>query len=122
MTVTDRRYTRYLVNEGTLKTQHIKQLGIFGLLGGWGECKVRDLSLAGALVLTKRKLGVGDRVELKLVGRDGVEMRFQCAVANASTDHKFGGFKLGVCITEPAHGSLEHQFLTALPNLFPAAP
>lgn len=122
MTVTDRRYTRYLVNDGALKSQLIKQLGIFGLLGGWGECKVRDLSLAGALVLTKRKLGIGDRIELKLVGRDGVEMRFQCAVANASSDHKFGGFKLGVSISEPAHGSPEHQFLTSLSSIFPVAP
>ncbi len=99
----------------------IKLLGILGLLSGWGECRVRDMSLAGAMVLTERKFGVGDKVELKLLGRDGVQLRFICAVANASRDHKQGGFKIGVSIAEPQAGSAEHQFLTKLPVLFAAA-
>ncbi|HBO6302943.1 TPA: PilZ domain-containing protein [Pseudomonas aeruginosa] len=118
MTAANRRYTRYAIPEHAMRKQEIKIKGVLGLLAGWGDCRVRDISYAGALVLTDKKIGIGDRVVLRLVEKDGAEMTFDGSVANCSKDPITKQFRLGIALVEPDSGRKEMGFLQELQDRY----
>lgn len=62
---------------------------------------MRDISYAGALVLTDKKIGIGDQVLLRLTEKDGGVMDFEGTVANCSKDPITHQFRVGVALSEP---------------------
>ncbi|HHH9441278.1 TPA: PilZ domain-containing protein [Pseudomonas aeruginosa] len=118
MTAANRRFTRYAIPEHSMHKQEIKIKGVLGLLAGWGSCRVRDISYAGALVLTDKKVGIGDRVVLRLVEKNGAEMTFDGSVANCSKDPITKQFRLGIALIEPGSGRRELGFLQELKDRY----
>lgn len=104
-----------------MRTQQIKTKGLFGGLKGWSDCRVRDLSFAGALVLSEKKLDIGDHVLMRLSLRTGWNLEFDGKVVNCGTDLMSGKFKLGVSIDEPGQETTEHSFLRDLNQTFAVA-
>ena len=101
-----------------MRTQQIKTKGIFGGLKGWSECRVRDLSSAGALVLSEKKLDIGDHVLMRLSLRTGWDLEFNGKIVNCGTDVTSGKYKLGVSIDEPSEETTEYRFLRDLNKTF----
>lgn len=118
MSESDRRHARYQVHEGAMLSQDIRTLGLLGKLVGWSSCRIKDLSLAGAMVLTERKIAVGGQVEIMLVGKSGQRIILPGKVANVGRDERLGKYKLGVCLHVPDKKSNEWKFLQSLPELF----
>lgn len=114
MSESDRRFQRYNVSAGSFSNQRVKVEGFLGSLKGWGGCKVKDMSEAGALVLTKRLLSMGDTVIIEMTPRGGVPMNFRGEVVNIGTEHVSGWAKLGVRLITPGQGSREMTFLETL--------
>lgn len=118
MTAANRRYTRYAIPEQSLQKQMIKTKGVLGLLAGWADCRVRDISYAGALVLTDKKIGIGDQVLLRLVEKSGDEMIFEGVVANCSKDPISHQYRVGMALSEPEAGKREMGFLIGLQDRY----
>ncbi|AGL46042.1 MULTISPECIES: PilZ domain-containing protein [Pseudomonas] len=118
MTAANRRYTRYAIPENSLQKQQIKTRGVLGFLAGWGDCRVRDISYAGALVLTDKKIGIGDQVLLRLTEKDGGVMDFEGTVANCSKDPITHQFRVGVALSEPEADRREKGFLLQLQDRY----
>ena len=121
MSAAARRHTRYTVPEDAMRTQQIKTKGLFGGLKGWSDCRVRDLSAAGALVLSDKKLDIGDHVLMRLSLRKGWDLEFDGKIVNCGTDVASGKYKLGVSIDEPSEETSEHRFLRDLNQTFTEA-
>ena len=119
MSHVDRRHTRYSIPEGEVKRLQVKPQGLMSMLSGWSDASVRDMSHAGMLVMTEKRMTIGDGVTVRMELRDGCELSFNGQVVNASTDHVSGKRKLGISINEPAGGSDEQVFLEGLSDRFP---
>ncbi|MGK8984438.1 PilZ domain-containing protein, partial [Pseudomonas aeruginosa] len=91
---------------------------VLGFLAGWGDCRVRDISYAGALVLTDKKIGIGDQVLLRLTEKDGGVMDFEGTVANCSKDPITHQFRVGVALSEPEADRREKGFLLQLQDRY----
>jgi hypothetical protein len=122
MTHSDRRHTRYVVPDGAFTHQEIKRNGLMGSLSGWGVCKLKDMSRAGMLLMTDKKLTIGDTILIKLTMKGGRALTFSGGVVNASSDHSTGKIKVGVSITNPPGESAEADFLAGLGDNFSPAP
>lgn len=118
MSEADRRFQRYALTPGAFSKQRVKACGLLGALKGWNTCRVKDMSAAGALVLSKQILCLGDKIVLELTKIDEVQMLFNGEVVNLGKDHTSGLNKLGVRIAPPAAGSAEALFLEKLQELF----
>nr|CAM96091.1 hypothetical protein pQBR0059 [Pseudomonas fluorescens SBW25] len=110
-----------MISEGALLSQKIKGKGLVAGLLGWADCRVRDLSVAGAMILTEKKKGIGDAISMKLTQRNGDELQFEGRVVNCGTDHRSGNFQLGIALSDQAPDSREHIFLHSLGESFPEA-
>lgn len=121
MNASSRRHTRYVIPEGALASQKIKSRGLVAGLLGWADCRVRDLSIAGALILTDKKKGIGDPIAMRLTEKNGTELNFEGKVVNCGTDHRSGKFQLGISLLEQAPDSKEHAFLHGLATSFAEA-
>ncbi|MBM5458999.1 PilZ domain-containing protein [Pseudomonas sp. P66] len=121
MTASSRRHTRYVIPEGALLSQKIKGKGLLAGILGWAECRVRDLSIAGALILTDKKMGIGDSICMRLTRARGEELEFEGKVVNCGTDHRSGKYTLGISLSEQLPNSQEHVFLHKLAEVFPEA-
>lgn len=110
----DRRHTRYSIPEGEVKCLQVKPKGVMNILAGWSDATVRDMSSAGMLVMSEKRMAIGDGVVVRMKLRDGSEFSFDGQVVNASTDYVSGKKKLGISIAAPAAGSIELDFLKGL--------
>ncbi|MBA1306714.1 PilZ domain-containing protein [Stutzerimonas xanthomarina] len=120
MNASNRRHTRYTVPEGALADQKLRPQGMLSGLRGWTDCRVRDMSIAGALVLAKKSLGSGSAVSIKLILRTGEELIYHGTVVNVS-DGGRGEYRLGVSLGDVQPGTHEHTFLHDLASVFPPA-
>lgn len=118
MDASGRRHTRYTVPEGAMRSQKIKEKGLLGGLLGWADCRVRDLSIAGALILTNKKLGIGDQILMKLTPKLGNDLEFAGSVVNCTTDQSSGKYQLGIALAAPSTNTGEHHFLHNLSVAF----
>lgn len=121
MNASDRRHTRYVIREEALLSQKISGKGLLAAIRGQVDCRVRDMSVAGALVLTSRKYGIGDVIDLELTERSGRELRLGGKVVNCGIDALTGLNKLGISLSAPRSGTPEHAFLEQLASSFPEA-
>jgi len=121
MSASARRHTRYTVPMDAMRTQQIKSKGLIAGLKGWSDCHIRDLSYAGALVLSDKKLDIGDQILMRLSLRSGWDLEFNGKVVNCGTDILSGKYKLGVAIDEPSSETTEHRFLQNLGASFEVA-
>jgi hypothetical protein len=85
---------------------------------GWKECRVKDMSEAGALILTKHRLDLGDEVQLELSPKQGAKMVFEGDVVNLGIDHATKVNKIGIRLTSPRGGTTEATFLIKLEACF----
>lgn len=122
MSEAQRRFQRFIVSAGAFKGQRVKAAGMFGLVKRWGECKVHDISQAGALVLSKTTFDMGDAVVIELEPIDGTVMRFDGEVVNLGREHSSGLYKLGVRLLAPKPGTTEMEFLDTLEQRFKICP
>lgn len=122
MTHQDRRHTRYAIPEHIIVHQLVKRHGLIGAISGWGPCRIKDISYAGLLLLTDKKMTIGDKIQVRIALKSGSDLMFACDVVNASSDHASGGLKVGVQICEPGHGSEEHKFLVHLDQHYQPTP
>jgi hypothetical protein len=76
------------------------------------------MSEAGALVLTKRMLSMGDTVTIEMTPRGGIPMNFRGEVVNIGTEHVSGRAKLGIRLFTPGQGSREKTFLETLSEVY----
>src|SRR5690606_5531779 len=120
MNASNRRHTRYTVPEGALSDQKLRPNGILSGLRGWTDCRVRDMSIAGALVLARKSIGTGTAVSLRLTLRTGEELVYHGTVVNVSDGGK-GEYRMGVSLENANPGTPEHTFLHDLESVFPAA-
>lgn len=118
MSESERRFNRYVLTPGAFSQQRIRGKGLIGSLKGWKECRVKDMSTAGALVLTKQVHNLGDEIEVELVPVGGVRMVFEGEIVNLGKDHHSNENKLGVRMESPQEGSPEHKFLNSLQARF----
>ncbi|MGP0171110.1 PilZ domain-containing protein [Pseudomonas sp. NCHU5208] len=118
MDASNRRHTRYKVTEGSLASQRMRKGGLFGKLQGWSDCRISDLSIAGALVMTQKRHGPGDKVSLELTTRSGESLVFLGKVVNIGSEHRLGGYRLGIALDEAEEGSNEFDFLHSLSSLY----
>lgn len=118
MNASNRRHTRYSVPEGALVSQKIRSKGALARMLGWADCRLRDISIAGALILTEKKFGIGDKISIKLSPRKDAELVFEGAVVNCTKDPRTGHFQLGIAIHSPAERSPEESFFNNLESVF----
>ncbi len=114
-----RRFQRYSLPPGALKSQRIKVPGVVGTIKGWSDCMVKDVSVAGALILSKTLQKLGDKIVLELTPHQGEPMLFQGEVVNLGKDHNSGMHKLGIKLFEPKAGSEQSSFLETLSERYP---
>lgn len=110
----NRRHERFSIPNGWLKNQDIKISGFFGILSGWGACKVKNISPAGMLILTNKRMTVDDQVTVRLSNPKYQGLMFNCKIAHCANDHPTGMFKVGVSILENELGKAEERFLSEL--------
>ena len=115
MSESERRHIRYALSSGEFTRQRLKGSGMLGSLKGWKECRVKDISSAGALLLTKTEHYLGDFIDLELISLDGSKLLFRGEVVNLGKDHTTNQHKVGVKITTPIPGSGEAIFLNGIP-------
>jgi len=113
-----RRFQRYTLAPDEFTQQRLKNRSFFASLMGWKECRVKDMSEAGALILTKHQLGLGDEVQLELSPRQGAKMVFEGEVVNLGIDHATKVNKIGIRLTGPRGGTTEANFLSNLEACF----
>lgn len=101
-----------------MASQHVRIKGIFGLLRGWSVCRIKDLSRAGVMVLTERQLGIGDRIDIRLVDKSGESLNFRGQVANVGRDRREERFKIGIALHVTEADVKETQFLDTLQERF----
>lgn len=121
MNASDRRHTRYVIREEALLSQKISGKGLLAAIRGQVDCRVRDMSVAGALVLASRKYGIGDVIDLELTERSGRQLRLGGKVVNCGIDASTGLNKLGISLSAPRSGTPEHAFLEQLASNFAEA-
>ena len=114
MSESDRRYDRYSLDEAAFKTVKLKRHGVMGLLSGYVDCKVKDMSKAGALVLCSSSVSLGSRISLKLELQNDSELVFLAEVVNLGRDVTKGLVKLGLRLEPSPEGSAEYRFLDSL--------
>jgi hypothetical protein len=101
-----------------MASQHVRVKGLFGIVRGWSVCRIKDLSCAGVMVLTERQLGIGDRIDIRLIDRSGARLSFRGEVANVGRDHREDRFKIGIALHVTAADAKENQFLCTLADRF----
>ena len=120
MNASNRRHTRYTVPEGALADQRIRPHGMLSGFRAWSDCRVRDMSIAGALVLARKSIGSGSAVSIRLTLRTGEQLIYDGTVVNVSGGDN-GEYRLGVSLSEAQPGTPEHTFLHDLASVFPPA-
>ena len=118
MSESERRFQRYDLNPSAFSRQRVKVMGFFGALKGWKDCRVKDMSTAGALVLTKQELLLGDSIEVELTTVEGSKLVFKGEIVNLGRDHMTSESKLGVRLDQTTAASSEHIFLNELNSRF----
>jgi hypothetical protein len=118
MSESERRFQRYALTPGAFSSQRVKALGFLGLIKGWKDCRVKDMSIAGVLLLTKQQHMLGDKVEVELQTIDGSKMVFLGEVVNLGNDHTTDQHRVGVRIDTPKEGTPESKFLDGLETRF----
>lgn len=118
MSESDRRFQRYVLAPDAFTSQRAKGAGLSWLIKGWKDCRVKDMSAAGALLLTKQDFSLGDKIEVELTAKEGQRMVFQGEVVNLGKDHNAGLNKLGIKLGHPTSGSVEERFLEGLEARF----
>jgi hypothetical protein len=121
MSESERRFHRYALAPGAFSRQRVRALGFIGFFKSWKECRVKDMSIAGALLLTKQQHILGDKVEVELQTVEGVSMIFLGEVVNLGMDHSTDQHRVGVHIDPPRQGTPESLFLESLPTRFKAS-
>ena len=114
MSESERRHTRYALSSGEFTRQRLKRCGMLGSLKGWKECRVKDISSAGALLLTKTEHYLGDFINLELLSSGGSKLLFRGEVVNLGKDHSTNQHKVGVKIATPTPGSGEAIFVNGI--------
>lgn len=114
MSESERRHVRYALPSGEFTRQRLKGRGMFGSLKGWKDCRVKDMSSAGALVLTKAEHYLGDTIDIELTGTNGSKLVFSGEVVNLGKDHAANLNKMGIKIVPPQGSSAEAKFLAGL--------
>ena len=99
-------------------SQKIRSKGALLRMLGWADCRLRDISIAGALILTEKKFGIGDKISIKLSPKADAELVFEGEVVNCSKDPRTGHFQLGIAIQPPAARSHEESFFNKLESIF----
>ncbi|HBO2935331.1 TPA: PilZ domain-containing protein [Pseudomonas aeruginosa] len=122
MSESERRFQRYVLAPDAFASQRAKGTGLAALLKGWKDCRVKDMSAAGALLLTKQEFSLGDGIEVELTEKGGKRLVFKGEVVNLGKDHHTNLSKVGVKLSEPGNGSLEAQFLGSLESRFRQSP
>ncbi|MPQ69318.1 PilZ domain-containing protein [Pseudomonas sp. MWU12-2323] len=118
MSESERRFQRYALTPSAFSRQRVKALGFIGSLRGWKECRVKDMSTAGALLLSKQEHYLGDKIEVELQTVEGRTMVFKGEVVNLGRDHATSQHRVGVRLETPEHGTSEAQFLDGLQTRF----
>ncbi|MCF5371279.1 PilZ domain-containing protein [Pseudomonas syringae] len=118
MSESERRFQRYTLIPGAFSRQRAKAVGFLGTLKGWKDCRVKDMSTAGALLLTKQEHFLGDKIEIELVTIDTVKLVFVGEVVNAGRDHASNDQKVGIRLETPGPGTPESIFLDGLADRF----
>lgn len=118
MNASNRRHTRYTVPEGALVSQKIRSNSVLARMLGWADCRLRDISIAGALILTEKNFGIGDKISIKLSPRKDAELVFEGEVVNCTKDPRTGHFQLGIAIQAPLAKSPEESFFNKLESIF----
>lgn len=118
MNASNRRHTRYSVPEGALASQKIRSKSLIARVFGWGDCRLRDISIAGALIMTEKKFGIGDTISIKLTPRKDGDLVFDGKVVNCTKDPRTGFFQLGIAIHPPLSQSAEEGFINRLESVF----
>ena len=114
MSESERRHIRYALPSGEFTRQRLKVRGMLGSLKGWKDCRVKDMSSAGVLVLAKTEHYLGDTIDIELTGMDGRTLTFTGEVVNLGKDHAANLNKVGVKIVQPGATSAEAKFLAGL--------
>nr|WP_192963281.1 PilZ domain-containing protein [Pseudomonas fluorescens]CEK42077.1 hypothetical protein PQBR57_0124 [Pseudomonas fluorescens SBW25] len=118
MSESERRHTRYALSSGEFTRQRLKGCGFLASLKGWKDCRVKDMSSAGALLLSKTEHYLGDQIDLELTAKDGSKLVFRGEVVNLGKDHGTNEHKLGIKIDQPKAGTCEGLFMEGLQAKF----
>lgn len=118
MSEADRRFQRFVVDPDAFRSQRIRKKGLLGSILGWKLCSLRDISNAGALVITHKLLTMGTPVMIELETNDGESMTLSGEVVNIALDHGSCHFRLGIKIMQPEAQSSEGRFLSNLDSHF----
>ncbi len=118
MSESDRRFQRYVLTPDAFASQRVKGSGFSWLLRGWKDCRVKDMSAAGVLLLSKQDFSLGEGVEVELTAKDGQRMVFQGEVVNLGKEHNAGQNKIGIKLGATSSGSAEERFLERLAKNF----
>ncbi|NVL48649.1 PilZ domain-containing protein [Pseudomonas syringae pv. actinidiae] len=114
MSESERRHTRFVLPMGEFSRQRVKGRGMFASLRGWKDCRVKDMSSAGALLLTTAEHNLGDFVDLELTATAGSKLVFRGEVVNLGKDHATAQNKVGIKLDHLKTGSNEANFLASL--------
>lgn len=114
MSESERRHIRYVLAPGEFTRQRLRGCGILASLRGWKDCWVKDMSSAGALLLTKTEHYLGDTIDIELTPTDGKALVFRGEVVNLGKDHATSQNKMGIKLEQPAGSSPESKFLDQL--------
>ena len=118
MSESQRRFQRYTLSPGAFTSQRVRGTGLLGSIKGWKVCRVKDMSVAGALLLTKQDHYLGAGIEIELSTVEGQKLIFKGEVVNLGKDHQTNDNKLGVRIESPKAGSSEAKFVEGLEKRF----
>ncbi|MFL1449382.1 PilZ domain-containing protein [Pseudomonas tritici] len=118
MSESQRRFQRYDLNPAAFSKQRVKAAGLIGAFKGWRDCRVKDMSAAGALVLAKVEFMMGDKLEVELTTLEGTRLVFKGEVVNLGRDHSSHETKLGITLGKTTPGSSENSFLNELERRF----
>jgi len=121
MSQSERRFQRYTLTTGAFSRQRLRGTGLLGSLKGWKDCRVKDMSTAGAQVLTKQEHYLGAQIEVELVTIEDTRMVFQGEVVNLGKEHNSNENKIGIKLDAPRAGSAEASFLESLGLKFKAS-
>ncbi|KQW19920.1 hypothetical protein ASC85_08720 [Pseudomonas sp. Root401] len=121
MSLSERRFQRYHLTPGAFSRQRIRGTGLLAGIKGWKDCRVKDMSVAGALILAKQEHQLGSKIEVELETTDGTRMVFLGEVVNLGKDHNSNEHKIGMKIQAPKGGSAEAEFLDSLESRFKAS-